>query len=126
MIDYGYKLSDVGDTLQAARDHEYHPILKDPGTADLTAHVDFALVAQTARSTGAHVFGPLEQGLWLRRLGVNVRQTQLMEGKSSERKNAIRTSIRRLIEPDGMGLLFKAIAFATPVAGPLAGFEVDT
>ncbi len=124
MIDYGHTQSSVGDTLQSVRQHDYHPVLKDPGTADLTAHVDFALVAQAARSAQGQVFGPVEQGLWLRRLGALVRETQLTSGKSAEAQKAIRTSIRRLIEPDGMGLLFKAIAFATPDIGPLAGFEV--
>lgn len=124
MIDYGHTHSDIGDTLQAVKGHTYHPVLKDPGSADLTAHVDFALVTEAARSEGAHVFGPVEQGLWLRRLGVIIRESQLMAGKPSEQQDAIRASIRRLIDPDGMGLLFKVIAFATPDVGALAGFEV--
>ena len=125
MIDYGYARSDVGDSLQAVRKHTYHDVLSDPGTADITAHVDFSMVAQAARSEGAQVFGPVEQGLWLRRLGATVRETQLSAGKSKDQVAAIRNGVRRLIEPDGMGALFKVIAFASPNAGALAGFEIE-
>ena len=125
MIDYGYSRMDTGDSLQAVRDHAYHEVLTEPGTADITAHVDFSLVAQAVRSEGADVFGPLEQGLWLRRLGATVREAQLCEGKPQDQVRAIRNSIRRLIEPDAMGSLFKAIAFASPGTGTLAGFEVE-
>ncbi len=125
MIDYGHTHSDVGDTLQAVQHHSYHPVLEAPGTADLTAHVDFAAIKQVARSEGAHVYGPVEQGLWLNRLGAPVREAQLCEGKSSEDASIIKDSIHRLIAPDGMGTLFKVIAFASPKIGPLAGFEVQ-
>ncbi|MFL2769585.1 MAG: class I SAM-dependent methyltransferase [Rhodospirillaceae bacterium] len=126
MIDYGHIQSGIGETLQALKHHSYHPILKEPGTADITAHVDFALVAQAARSMGVETWGPLEQGLWLRRIGVNIRQTQLCAGKSTEDAKAIRSGVRRLVEPDAMGSLFKVIAFAPPGIGPLAGFKVES
>ena len=126
MIDYGHIQSGIGETLQALRNHAYHPILKEPGTADITAHVDFALVEQAARSMGVEIWGPLEQGLWLTRIGANVRQTQLCAGKSTEDIKAIRSGVRRLVEPSSMGSLFKVIAFAPPGVGPLAGFKVES
>ncbi len=125
MIDYGYVRSDVGDSLQVVKEHAYHDVLIEPGTADISAHVDFSVVAQTARSEGAQVFGPVEQGLWLRRLGATARETQLSAGKPKDQVAAIRSSIRRLIEPDGMGALFKVIALASPNASALAGFEIE-
>ena len=126
MIDYGHAYSEVGDTLQAVRRHAYHPVLDEPGIADLTAHVDFAAVTEAARTEGAQVCGPVEQGLWLRRLGIVVRQAQLSEGRAPQDAAAIQSSVRRLIEPDGMGALFKVIALAPPDIAPLAGFEVGT
>ena len=125
MIDYGHTRSDIGETLQAVKNHSYHPVLKDPGTADITAHVDFALVAQTARSEGAHVFGPIEQGVWLQRIGASMREAQLCADKTPETIATIKESVRRLIDTDGMGTLFKVIAMAPREIGPLAGFEVE-
>lgn len=123
-IDYGHVLSDIGDTLQAVKNHAYHPILETPGEADLTAHVDFAAVAQSARMQGASVHGPVEQGLWLKRLGATIREAQLCEGKSETDAESIRSSIHRLIDPQGMGSLFKVIALGPPDMPKLSGFEV--
>ena len=42
IIDYGHTDSAIGETLQAIRRHRFHDPLADPGTADITSHVDFA------------------------------------------------------------------------------------
>lgn len=123
LIDYGHTITDVGDTLQAIKNHAFHPVLEAPGDADITAHVDFAAVAQTARSTGASIHGPVEQGLWLKRLGAEVRETQLSTGKSKAEATAIRDSVQRLIDPDKMGALFKVIALGPADCVPLSGFS---
>lgn len=123
LIDYGHILSDVGDTVQAVKNHSYHPVLKSPGDADITAHVDFAAVAQSARAQGASIHGPVEQGPWLKRLGVEIRETQLSEGKTDTEKQAIQSSIHRLIDPQEMGTLFKVIALGPKGIAPFSGFE---
>ena len=125
IIDYGHTQSAVGETLQAVMDHKYHPPLRDPGEADLTAHVDFAAVAQAARAHGAVVFGPAEQGLWLRRIGATIREAQLSAGKPADQAAAIRAGVRRLIDPDHMGTLFKVLSIAPPNVFSLAGFETE-
>lgn len=123
LVDYGHVHSDIGETLQAVKQHSYHPVLQDPGSADVTAHVDFALVTQSARSAGARVSGPVEQGLWLERLGIAVREEQLVDGKQADEAGRIRTGIRRLTDPEAMGRLFKVIAFGPKETSALAGFE---
>jgi NADH dehydrogenase [ubiquinone] 1 alpha subcomplex assembly factor 7 len=45
--------TDLGETLQAVRDHRYADPLDNPGEADLTTHVDFAALGRAAKSTGA-------------------------------------------------------------------------
>jgi NADH dehydrogenase [ubiquinone] 1 alpha subcomplex assembly factor 7 len=124
-IDYGHSAAALGETLQAVKHHAYHPVLEAPGTADITAHVDFAAVAAAARARGARVFGPVEQGVWLRRLGIGVRQVQLARGKPGDVARTVEQGIRRLTEPHGMGALFKAIALAHPGLAHLEGFELD-
>ncbi len=57
-IDYGYLRSAPGDTLQALRRHAYQNVLAEPGLADLTAHVDFEVLAAAARRGGADVASP--------------------------------------------------------------------
>ena len=63
LIDYGSDIFGARDTLQAVAHHKPHPALEAPGTADLCAHVDFAMLAQAAAEQGASVWGPVTQGL---------------------------------------------------------------
>ena len=124
LIDYGHSAAAFGETLQAMKQHRYFPVLETPGEADITAHVDFAHVKNTARAAGAAVFGPLEQGVWLRALGIGVRQMQLAQGKPADVAQNIEQGVRRLTEPHGMGMLFKVIALAHQELKHLEGFGV--
>jgi NADH dehydrogenase [ubiquinone] 1 alpha subcomplex assembly factor 7 len=127
LIDYGYQGPALGDTLQAVKQHRYHPVLDDLGTADLTAHVDFAPLARAATAAGAKVFGPEPQGTFLARLGIGVRTAQLARGKHAARAGEIAAATRRLTGPDGMGLLLKVMAITSPEPSlaPLDGFAQD-
>ena len=125
VIDYGHARTAVGDTLQAVKAHRFHDVLKDPGEADVTAHVDFEAVATAARDMGAAVFGPTTQGDWLMRLGINVRAVQLTAGKDDAAREAIVGAVRRLTAPDAMGALFKVLAFAHPALAACEGFGED-
>lgn len=125
VIDYGHTQTAIGDTLQAVKAHRYHAVLDDPGEADLTAHVDFEAVATAAREMGAKVFGPVPQGAWLARLGITVRAAQLASGKGEAQAKAIQNAVQRLIAPDGMGLLFKVLAFTQPALAACEGFAQD-
>ena len=118
IIDYGYEVSAVGDTLQALKGHRPHPPLQAPGTADLTAHVDFAAFAEAARQAGADVHGPVEQGAWLQRLGIAERARRL-----AQKRPAVMTDLHRLIDAGEMGTLFKALALAPPGQATPPGFE---
>ncbi len=125
LIDYGYA-SGHGDTLQAVRRHASVAALAAPGTRDLTAHVNFAAVAATAERFGARVFGPVEQGTWLRRLGIEVRAEKLAQGKPDDSRATILGGVRRLTDARAMGSLFKVMALAQPSLNALEGFAKDT
>ena len=124
VIDYGYAHGPaVGDTLQALRRHAYAPVLEDPGMADLTAHVDFASLADAAREGGADAWGPVDQGVLLQRLGIAQRAGVLKRSATPQQAADIDSALARLIAPDQMGTLFKAIALTVPGLGAPAGFE---
>ena len=61
-LDYGPEHSAPGDSLQAVSDGRPADPLAPPGTADLTAHVDFAAFAAAARSAGAAISWPGSSG----------------------------------------------------------------
>ena len=122
IIDYGHAKSAPGDTLQAVHAHKFAPVLADPGEQDLTAHVDFEGVSNTAREAGAAVTEVMTQGEWLKRLGIGARSQSLAHAHP-ERAEEIKAARQRLCEPEQMGNLFKAIAIHSPDWPRPAGFE---
>ena len=122
-LDYGPEHSTPGDSLQALRDGKPADPLTDPGTADLTAHVDFAAFAAAARAAGAATHGPLAQGLFLTRLGLFQRTDRLARTQPPVQALALIEAARRLAEPDQMGRLFKALALCSPGLPTPSGFE---
>jgi len=125
IIDYGHDESAIGDTLQAVGGHQFAQPLLAPGLVDLTAHVDFQALAQAAEGMGARVHGPLPQGEFLRRLGIEQRAAALKAAAPRDYARAIEAAFVRLTSEDrtGMGRLFKAVAIANPKLERLPGFE---
>ena len=123
ITDYGYARAKTGATLQAVRRHAAHGVLEDPGTADLSAHVDFATLARAAAEAGAKIHGPVPQGRFLEALGIDARAEALRQSATPEQAAAVGAARRRLTHAEGMGELFKALALAHPGLGPPAGFR---
>ena len=123
IVDYGYASPGAGETLQAVARHRYADPLAAPGEADLSAHVDFAACAEAARSAGARSHGPVTQGLFLHRLGIDIRRDRLLEAAAPEQRATIRAACRRLTDRGTMGELFKALALTDRDMPTPAGFE---
>ena len=121
-IDYGPGKSASGDSLQAVRGGQFADALHDPGSADLTAHVDFPALAAEAVRHGVAIHGPIPQGVFLTRLGLFQRTDRLARGQPPARASALIEAAKRLVEPDQMGRLFKAFALCHPNF-VLPGFE---
>jgi NADH dehydrogenase [ubiquinone] 1 alpha subcomplex assembly factor 7 len=124
IIDYGHAWYGLGETLQAVAGHCFTDPLRSPGEVDLTAHVDFAALAQTAGIIGGRIHGPISQRDLLRALGIDKRAVAL-KARAPEKTAEIDQALSRLTAtgPRGMGELFKALAIADPKLGPLPGFE---
>jgi NADH dehydrogenase [ubiquinone] 1 alpha subcomplex assembly factor 7 len=122
IVDYGHGGPQNGATLQAVRGHGTHPILEAPGSADLTAHVDFATLARAAVEAGARAHGPVRQGQWLEALGIVARAETLRRGATPKQAAAIDADRHRLTDAAEMGTLFKALALSHPDLGVPAGF----
>ena len=123
ILDYGPSESAPGDSVQAIRDGAPADPFVDPGTADLTAHVDFAALARAGRAAGASVHGPIPQGKFLASLGLFQRTGILARTQPPARAGAMIQAAQRLAEPDRMGRLFKAMAICHPGLPTPPGFE---
>jgi NADH dehydrogenase [ubiquinone] 1 alpha subcomplex assembly factor 7 len=97
-------------------------VLDDPGEADLTAHVDFEALSRAAGEVMVH--GPVSQRDFLIALGIEARAAKLQNSANTkEAREEIATGVARLIDPRGMGSLFKVLALSRPDQATPPGFE---
>ncbi|HYD36154.1 MAG TPA: SAM-dependent methyltransferase [Allosphingosinicella sp.] len=111
IADYGHDRLSAGETLQAVRDHAYADCWTEPGESDLTAHVDFESLARAAAAAGVGVHGPVGQGDWLTRLGIDSRTEALLRS-APDRRDELLAARQRLVASDGMGRLFKVMGLS--------------
>ena len=95
--------------------------LEAPGTRDLTAHVDFAMLATVARDNGLKPTPCVTQGGFLSALGIDARAQGLVRANSAK-ADEVAQARHRLIAPEAMGRLFKVLAARHPGWPMPAGF----
>jgi NADH dehydrogenase [ubiquinone] 1 alpha subcomplex assembly factor 7 len=122
-VDYGYFPSAPGPTLRALRRHHPVSVLAAPGTADLSAHVDFAAFTEAARWGGAEIHGPVLQRRFLAELGAELRLAALSAQATPNQRRTLAAGVRRLLDPDEMGDLFKVMALTSPGLPTPVGFD---
>lgn len=124
-VDYGHVRSAIGETLQCVKSHEFSTLFDTPGSCDITAHVDFENVANIALADGLTVHGPVTQGQFLRGLGIEHRAERLWSVANEAQRESISTGLKRLIDTEQMGSLFKVLALChDPLIRP-EGFDED-
>jgi SAM-dependent MidA family methyltransferase len=121
IIDYG-DWNAFGDTFQALRDHQKVDVLSDPGETDLTAHVHFSTLANSAKPF-ADVSKMTTQGAFLTSLGIAQRAEALAINLSDQPLALHRSALHRLVDPSEMGTLFKVIGITPKGGPPIAGLE---
>lgn len=117
IVDYG-DWSATGNTFQALKSHAKVDPLADPGAADVTAHVDFAAIAEASPSAVSQM---TTQGVFLEQLGITHRAQVLARGLTGDALDMHIAAHRRLTHPDEMGTLFKVIGLHPETAAPLPG-----
>ena len=121
VIDYGDEQVQARPTLQSLRAHKSHDFLQTPGAADITAHVDFAGLKR-AVDPNAECWGPMTQRDFLLRLGLLERAERLRVKATEMQRADIDAACHRLIAPEEMGTLFKALAITAGKANPPPAF----
>ncbi|WP_372916603.1 class I SAM-dependent methyltransferase [Sandarakinorhabdus sp.] len=126
IVDYGYGGQVIEsvplDTLQAVHRGGRVSPFHDPGTHDLTAHVDFSALAAIAHGRGLAVHGPVAQGALLGDLGIAARAEALKQGKPAHEAGAVTAAVLRLTAPQQMGAIFRAVGVTAPGWPVPAGF----
>jgi NADH dehydrogenase [ubiquinone] 1 alpha subcomplex assembly factor 7 len=121
-IDYGYFPTAPGPSLRALQCHRPVSALAAPGTADLSAHVDFAAFTEAARTAGADIHGPISQRQFLTALGAGLRLAALSARAKPAQRRSLESGVARLLDPREMGDLFKVVALVSPGLTSPEGF----
>uniref|UniRef100_A0A671WZ66 Protein arginine methyltransferase NDUFAF7 n=1 Tax=Sparus aurata TaxID=8175 RepID=A0A671WZ66_SPAAU len=105
IADYGHDGTKT-DTFRGFKGHQLHDVLSSPGSADLTADVDFSFLRRMAESDVA-CLGPVTQRTFLKNMGIDSRMQVLLRNCSdpSTRKQLI-SSYDMLTNPSKMGERF--------------------
>ncbi|CAB3383941.1 Hypothetical predicted protein [Cloeon dipterum] len=128
LADYGHD-GDKTDTFRGFSDHQLHDPLLNPGSADLTADVDFSYLKRSVEEK-ALTFGPVTQEKFLNSLGIQVRLNILLQndGLSAEQKAILKSGVEMMTDASKMGERFKFFSMFPNVLGehlgkyPVLGF----
>ena len=129
VIDYGFPRTEYfhpqrssGTLMCHYRHHVHDDPFFLPGLQDITAHVDFTLVAEAGVDAGCTLAGYTTQAQFLLNCGI----TGLLAQTSPEDVAAYlpqSTAVQKLLSPAEMGELFKVMALTRGIDGPLLGFQ---
>lgn len=127
-IDYGfgsreyYHLQRLRGTLMCHyRHHAHDDPFYLPGLQDITSHVDFTAIAESAIDHGAQLLGYTSQAHFLINGGI----TSLLSDVAPDNPTVylpLSTQIQKLTSPAEMGELFKVIALGKGFDAPLRNF----
>jgi len=95
-----------------------------PGLQDITAWVDYTLLAEASRAAGFTLSGFTTQSFFLAGLGVH-HEMQAMAAGDEARFARLANQARQLMLPGEMGERFKAMAWLRGMDLPLAGFALQ-
>ncbi len=126
LIDYGFPQAEyyhgdrsTGTLMCHYRHHAHADTLWMPGLCDITAHVDFTAIAQSAFDAGMSLAGYTSQANFLLNCGVLDLLIPDADPLVRAKQNA---QLNQLTSPAEMGELFKVICMTRGIADPLIGF----
>lgn len=128
-VDYGFPASEYyhpqrseGTLMCHYRHHAHTDPLCLPGLQDITAHVEFTAIADTASSAGFEVLGYTSQASFLMNCGI-LDALARIDPEDVKRYAPACAGVQKLLSPAEMGELFKVIAFGRGIDAPLLGFR---
>ena len=125
-IDYGNLAANLftpdrpQGTLMSYRQHvATEDLYSAPGEQDLTAHVNFSALIDAGREAGLDLTGFTTQERFLLALGEENQFGDLYDpGQSEAEQLRARLKLKRLINPEGMGTIFKVLIQHRGIASP--------
>ena len=125
IIDYGYLESRMKDTLMAIRKHKISEVLEEFGNSDITYKLNFELLKKITNILKLKCQGVTTQRNFLTNLGIQERAEILSRNLPFSKKADIYYRLKRLIDKNQMGDLFKVMLITDKKINFKTGFEID-
>ena len=109
IIDYGYIDKEIKNTLQAVSKHKYTDILTSFSNSDITYNLSFNLINKIIKKLGKFFCLTTTQKDFLTKLGILQRAEILSKNMPFSKKADMYFRIKRLIDDNQMGSLFKVM-----------------
>ena len=109
IIDYGYLEKKMKDSLQSVYKHNFNNILNNFGKSDITYNINFFLLKKIAKKLNLRIAGLTNQRKFLIKLGILYRAEILAKNLHFSKKADIYYRLKRLIDKNFMGELFKVM-----------------
>jgi len=122
LIDYGYTKAQSNDTLQSIKSHKKNTYFKNIGKSDITYLVNFQLLNKFFTEKKLYSSGLVDQGVFLKKLGIIERAEILSNNMSFKEKSDLYYRLERLLSEKKMGSLFKVLFAADKKAKFNLGF----
>ena len=109
LIDYGYTDKKMKNTLQGVSNHKFANILNNIGDVDITHNISFELFKKFIKRKGGLQNNLTSQKNFLTKMGIKKRAEIISKNESFLRKADIYHRLKRLIDENQMGSLFKVM-----------------
>ena len=109
IIDYGYLDKKIKNTLQAVYKHKYSNVLDNFSKSDITYNLNFYLIEKIIKKFGIFNLKITNQKNFLTKLGIFQRAEILTKNMPFSKKADIYFRIKRLVDDNAMGDLFKVM-----------------
>ena len=109
IVDYGYLKKKMRDSLQSVYKHNFNNVLDNFGKSDITYNLNFFLLKKIVKKLNLKVVGLTSQRNFLTKLGILDRAEILAKNLQFSKKADIYYRIKRLIDRNFMGELFKVM-----------------
>ena len=117
IIDYGYVTPPENGTLDAWSQQHFVNVLSSPGKVDVTAGVDFAVLANVASKKGIVVADLITQREFLEQMGILSRAETLRTQADAAQKTSINRGLHYIASYEKMGK-FRVLEFGRCPANP--------
>ena len=123
LIDYGYFKPNNNNTLQSVMRHKKNNLFSNLGHADITSLVNFSLLNEYFIKSNLKVKKIVTQKFFLEKLGILERANNLSKKMTFKEKSNLYLRLKRLLDHNLMGKLFKVIFAYNFKKNNFLGFE---